>query len=148
MRLRDRKLALLLATLVAGLVVETKASAQEAAAIDLPKFDPSFAGDRFFGVPSPFTPSDGVFNVHGGVVLDYAHNPLVVASSDDSPLSCGESECSVVEHQLFLHANVTVALFDRAVIGVDFPAAFQQGDAFAAGGTSLPAPPTTGTGML
>ena len=126
MRLRDRKLALLLATLVAGLVVETKASAQEAAAIDLPKFDPSFAGDRFFGVPSPFTPSDGVFNVHGGVVLDYAHNPLVVASSDDSPLSCGESECSVVEHQLFLHANVTVALFDRVSVNVDMPFALYQ----------------------
>ncbi len=103
------------------------ASAQVAQNLDLPKFDPSFAGDRFFGVPSPYTPSDGVINVHGGVLLDYAHNPLVIASEDDeTPLSCGEPECSLVEHQLFLHLNVTGTLFDRLAVNLDMPFALYQ----------------------
>jgi OOP family OmpA-OmpF porin len=111
----------------ATLLSPAVASAQEQ--VELPVFSPSFAGDRFFGVPSPYTASDGIFNVHGGVLVDYGHNPLVLASSDDSPLSCGESECSVVEHQLILHANATAVLFDRVAVNLDMPfSLFQSGE--------------------
>jgi hypothetical protein len=48
----------------ATLLSPAVASAQEQ--VELPVFSPSFAGDRFFGVPSPYTASDGIFNVHGG----------------------------------------------------------------------------------
>lgn len=126
------------------------AAAQVAKDVDLPKFDPSFAGDRFFGVPSPFAASDGPINVHGGVLLDYAHNPLVIASDDDSPLSCGDSECSLVEHQLFLHLNVTGTLFDRLAINVDMPfALYQAGEGqVGAGGDTFESPDGSALGDL
>jgi OOP family OmpA-OmpF porin len=111
----------------ATLLSPAVASAQEQ--VELPVFSPSFAGDRFFGVPSPYTASDGIFNVHGGLLVDYGHNPLVLASSDDSPLSCGESECSVVEHQLIMHLNATAVLFDRVAVNLDMPfSLFQSGE--------------------
>ena len=104
----------------------------------LPRLDPAAAGDAFFSVPSAET--NGRLAIRAMVFADYAHRPLEVTT-----INTGTLVSSVVRHQVLAHGNVSVALFDRAVIGVDFPAAFQQGDAFAAGGTSLPAPPTTGT---
>lgn len=149
MRVREPRLS----RLVFGLAfcwtggVCPEATAQEAANVDLPKFDPSFAGDRFFGVPSPFTPSDGVANVHGGILVDYGHNPLVIATDEDSVLSCGERECSVVEHQLFLHANVTVAFVDRISVNVDMPFLLFQGGEGDVGNGSLRLQSPEGAGL-
>ena len=104
-------------------------SVADAQELDLPVFSPSFAGDRFLGVPSAHTPSGDGIRVHAGLFADYAHNPLVIRSADGSPLGCGEDVCSVVEHQLFVHANATLSLFDMASINVDLPASvFQSGD--------------------
>src|SRR5687768_437844 len=50
------------------------AVAEEAIALD--RFHPSFAGDRMFGVPSPF--AAGNPGLHVMLLGDYAHNPLVV----------------------------------------------------------------------
>jgi len=123
---------------VLGVVlVSSAAEAQQTRAVDLPKFNPSFAGDRFFGVPSPFTASDGIFNLHAGVLLDYAHDPLVVSSKDGSPLSCGEDECSIVEHQMLLHLNATGVLFDRVAINIDMPFALVQSGEGVVGGDGL-----------
>ncbi|NUP07548.1 MAG: OmpA family protein [Polyangiaceae bacterium] len=96
-----------------ALVVVETASTASAQNVDLPRFDPSAAGDRFFGVPSPY--AAGEVTPHGGIVLDYAHNPLVLASAD------GESAGAVVEHQMFLHANLTLSIVDRVLINVDMP---------------------------
>ncbi|MFO0547415.1 MAG: OmpA family protein [Polyangiaceae bacterium] len=117
-------------------VAPREASAQEQ--IELPVYSPSFAGDRFFGVPSAYTPSGGIFNFHGGIFVDYAHNPLVLASDDGSNLSCGEPECSVVEHSLFLHLNATAVFVDRFSINVDMPfALFQSGEGDVSGGGNI-----------
>jgi OmpA-OmpF porin, OOP family len=110
------------ATIVAGVMVSSATSlAQTSRNVDLPRFEPSPAGDRFFGVPSPYTPGQAV--LHAGVLLDYAKNPLII--SDQSGAVVGH----VVEHQLLLHLNVAVTLMDRLAFNADLPLALiNRGD--------------------
>jgi hypothetical protein len=88
----------------------------------LGRFNPSFAGDRFFGVPSTFAAGDPALHVM--LLGDYAHNPLVLVdeAADDETIG------NVVEHQFFLHLNATLALWHRLALNVDIPVAFQGGD--------------------
>lgn len=89
--------------------------------VDLPKHAPSPAGDRFFGVPSPYVP--GALAFHGGVALDYAHGTLSLVDADDKVLA------RVVEHQLLLDVNLALALFNRLEISADMPfAVVNRGD--------------------
>src|SRR4029077_20841424 len=87
------------------LVVSTASLAEQPRNLDLPKFDPAPAGDRFFGVPSAYTPGNAV--VHLGILLDYAHDPLILADAS------GKTSARIVEHQLLLHLNGTFMLFGR-----------------------------------
>jgi hypothetical protein len=67
-------------------------------------------------VPSPFVA--GKLTPHVAVLLDYAHNPLVIRTIE------GNQEVGkVVSSQLFIHGNATLALFDRVAINVEAPAA-------------------------
>lgn len=102
----------------------------------LNRYNPSWAGDHFFGVESPH--AAGHLDVHGGLILDYAHNPLVLRRVFDD----GEEDVgAIVEHQLFLHLNATFALWERLAINVDAPIAlFQDGDAPTADGISFASP--------
>lgn len=100
--------------------------------VSLARFNPSLAGDRLLGVPSPFVAGERAFHVM--LLGDYAHNPLLAERAD------GGSAGAVVASQLFLHVNGTLSLFSRVSINVDVPAAIvQSGDdpADAAGITSL-----------
>src|SRR3954464_5323323 len=83
------------ALIVALLALPAVARAQPSRNVDLPQFDPAPPGDRFFGVPSPYTPGNLVPN--GGFLLDYAKNPLIITDS------AGNIVGHVVEHQLLLH---------------------------------------------
>jgi OmpA-OmpF porin, OOP family len=122
--------------------VAASANVAQAEDIDLPKFDPSPAGDRFFGVPSPYAAGEATF--HGGVVLDYAHNPLVLANSD------GETLGAIVEHQMFLHLNASFSIIDRIMINVDMPfALLNAGDGdVQGGGLAFTSPDAAGLGDL
>src|SRR5690349_16871851 len=83
------------------------ASAQQQAQNDqlaLGRFYPSAAGDRFFGVQSPYV--NGELTPHAMLLFDYAHNPLVLRTTKDSA-TIGP----VVANQLFLHVNGSLALF-------------------------------------
>ena len=96
----------------------------------LDRFDPAPAGDRLFGVQSPTTQGD--LDVHLMLLTDYAHNPFVLTHNR------GVADVgSVVEHQLFLHLNGSLALWDRLTVGVDVPVALVQdgSDAVYAGQT-------------
>ena len=106
----------LVAALAVTAALPSSASAQEG--VPLPKFNPAPAGDRFFGVPSPYAAGDPVAP-HVMLLGDYAHNPLVVGrrNADGST----ETLTSVVEHQLILHLNGGVALFNRLNINLDLP---------------------------
>jgi outer membrane protein OmpA-like peptidoglycan-associated protein len=101
------------------LLAAVPASAQQLA---LDRFDPAPAGDRFFGVQSPF--AAGALTPHVMALLDYAHDPLVIRS-----LPSNTNLGAVVSSQLYLHINGGLSLWNRLNINVDLPiAVYQNGD--------------------
>jgi OOP family OmpA-OmpF porin len=89
------------------------ARAEQTRNLDLPRFDPAPAGDRFFGVPSAYTPGNRA--LHAGVLADYAHNPLVLADAR------GSIQARIVEHQLLVHLNAAWMVFGRLQLHADLP---------------------------
>src|SRR5262245_8120650 len=90
--------------MAAALVASGRALAQEDGAassqtpgLALGRFNPAPAGDRFFGVPSPYVAGDPALHVM--LLGDYAHNPLVLVREGAEDTELG----SVVSSQLFLH---------------------------------------------
>ena len=117
-----------------GCAIAGTAAAQPAGQdpIALGRFEPAPAGDRFFGVPSPFAAGDP--DLHLMLLGDYAHNPLV--------LSQGDEETPIVEHQLIAHLNATLALWNRLHVNIDVPVALlQSGDSpTVVGGSTFTSP--------
>ena len=133
---RRRTLRALVASAVSALVVGVSAPAF-AQGLSLARFEPSHAGDRFFGVDSPYVA--GHLALHAMILGDYAHDPLVLRTSD------GMTVTKVVEHQLIGHANVGFALWDRVALNVDLPVAlYQAGES----GSTLASPETADLGDL
>jgi OOP family OmpA-OmpF porin len=100
----------------------------------LDHFDPAPAGDRFFGVQSPF--AAGPLTPHVMILGDYAHKPLVLRTEKS-----GTDLGSIVSSQLVLHLNASLSLFNRLNLNIDAPlAVFQQGDSPMAAGQSFPSP--------
>ncbi len=117
--------------LISSLVSPREASAQTAQpqSVDLPKLNPSAPGDRFFGVPSPF--AAGKATIHAGALLDYAHSPLILVDGT------GKRVGGIIDHQMFLHLGVNIALFHRLALNVDMPfALLNRGDGVVTGGSS------------
>ena len=132
------------AALGAIIASTSTASAQSQEPLPLNRYNPSWTGDHFFGVQSPF--AAGHLDFHGGVILDYAHNPLVLRRE----LPDGDEDIgSIVEHQLFLHVNATFALWERLAINVNLPIAlFQEGESPSADGVSFSSPEGADIGDL
>jgi OOP family OmpA-OmpF porin len=126
--MRARKLHSTLRGIAAAAFALTFSSAplaQESAAqgdLSLPRFSPAPAGDRMFGVPSPFVAGD--LTPHGMLLFDYGRNPLVLRRASANRT---EEIGAVVSDQLFLHANVGLALWNRALVNLDIPFALAQG---------------------
>src|SRR5271156_1238891 len=99
---------------LAALTASSVAGAAQGTPLD--RFDPAPVGDRMFGVPSPFVA--GHLVVHAGVLLDYAHDPLVLRSVKNNT-----NEGPVVANDLFLHLNGSLALWNRLLINLDVPVA-------------------------
>ena len=97
------------------------ASAQDGG-LALNRFNPAPAGDRFFGVPSAAVPGQNL--LHAMLLVDYAHNPLIIRqTSDDAVLR------NLVTNQLFLHMNATLAATEQFEVNLDLPIAlWQSGD--------------------
>jgi OmpA-OmpF porin, OOP family len=104
---------------IAGVSAAGTALAQQVSEVALDRFDPAPAGDRMFGVESPFTAGDGV--PHVALIMDYAHNPYVLYHGPG--LTEGGA---VVGDQMFVHLNMSVAIFNRLTINFDVPAALVQ----------------------
>jgi outer membrane protein OmpA-like peptidoglycan-associated protein len=85
----------------------------------LDRFDPAPAGDRMFGVQSPY--AAGELTPHVMLLGDYAHNPLVIRT-DPGNNRVG----AVVSNQLFLHLNGGLSLANRVYVNVDVPVALAQ----------------------
>jgi OmpA-OmpF porin, OOP family len=101
---------------LAALFLAAPARAQN---LPLDRFEPAPAGDRLFGVPSPTVSGDAMPRLQ--LLLDYAHNPLVLHT-----LTTGKSVGKVVSGQLILHANASLALFETLGLDVNFPVALAQ----------------------
>lgn len=96
-------------------------SANESPALALDRFYAAPAGDRMFGAESPYVA--GRLTPHVMLLVDYAHNPLVLRTE-----KTGKDLGAVVENQLLLHANASLALWNRVNLNLDVPVAlFQSG---------------------
>lgn len=123
--------------LVVGLA--SRAGAQEGFALG--KFQPTFAGDRLFAVPSPAVAGDKQFHVM--LFGDYAHTPLILATAEGSqPIG------AIVAAQLLVHANVSFSFLKRVTVNVDLPVGFQRGDGPTGGGMTFARPTSAGLGDL
>jgi outer membrane protein OmpA-like peptidoglycan-associated protein len=135
------------ATLVALGAWSAHASAQavpQTSAVDLPKFNPSPVGDRFFGVPSPYAAGEATF--HASALLDYAREPLVLVRDSDAG---GETLGAIVSDQMFLHIGLNFSIINRFAVSADMPfALLSSGDAPAGGGLSFTEPSGAALGDL
>jgi outer membrane protein OmpA-like peptidoglycan-associated protein len=101
----------------------------QSAGLALNRFDPAPAGDRMFGVESPFVA--GKLTPHVMLLGDYAHNPLVLRTTQsDTKLG------AVVGSQFFLHLNGGLALWDRVYLHLDVPVALAQSGDSPSGGSA------------
>ncbi|NUP07929.1 MAG: OmpA family protein [Polyangiaceae bacterium] len=123
---------------------EAFAQETETRQVDLPKFNPAPAGDRFFGVPSPYAAGDMTF--HAMVMLDYAREPLVlVRESDDETEDLG----AVVSDQMFIHVGLNFSILSRIAISASMPfAVLSQGDAPSGGTVAFAEPEGAAVGDL
>lgn len=119
---RAATVAIALAT---GLAANTANAQTKVEGLALNQFDPATPGDAFFGVPAPWV--GGHLVPRGAVMFDYAHRPLrlEISSADGSTQTT-----DIVSSQGYLHAQVSLALWDRLLVAVDVPVALlQSGDA-------------------
>src|SRR6188768_2344503 len=108
----------------------------------LNRFDAAPAGDRMFGVPSPF--AAGPLTPHLMLLGDYAHNPLKLYS-----VPSDTDRGAIVGNQLFLHLNAGIALWNRVNLDISVPlAVYQNGDDPSAGGQLFPSPSSAQFGDL
>ncbi|HSN99145.1 MAG TPA: OmpA family protein [Candidatus Nanopelagicales bacterium] len=141
-RTAHRITALAAALCLAGLSQQALAQEQTTAeGFALSRFHPAPAGDRMFGIPSPFTAGD--LTPHLMLLADYAEDPLVLRAATGD-----EARGSVVGNQFLLHLNASLALWSRLTLNVNLPLAFQGGDQGVAGGTTVPGPSGAGIGDL
>ena len=105
---------------VAAIAATTFALTSPASAegLALSRFDPAPAGDRFFGVQSPYVAGEAT--PHLMILGDYANNPLVLRGLNDEKVG------AVVGGQLLLHLNGSFALWNRLNVNVDVPFALAQ----------------------
>jgi OOP family OmpA-OmpF porin len=98
--------------LLASFAIGTTARAQGGFALD--RFQPSPAGDRFFGVQG--ADPGGHLLPRLMLLADYAYRPLVLYQPDGTT-----AVDNIVSNQLFLHASVGLALWDRLLLSADMP---------------------------
>ncbi len=123
---------------IAGLLMScaSVAAGQESTGtpkLALGRFHPSPAGDRMFGVQSPYV--TGHLKPYAALLLDYAYNPLVLRSGN------GENLGSIVKNQMFLHVNASLSLWNRVQVNVNAPLALvQSGDSPSIDGRTFTSP--------
>jgi OOP family OmpA-OmpF porin len=132
---------ILFVALVLALSTASVRVSAQAQSLTLDRFDPAPAGDRMFGVQSPYVA--GELTPHVMLIGDYGHNPLVLRT-----VGSNQSLGSVVSNQLFLHANGSLALWNRLNLNVDMPLAIYQNGDSPNVGAPLTSPPSVEAGDL
>ncbi len=106
----------------------------------LERFQPSVAGDAMFGVASPAV--GGHLVPRADLIFDFAYRPLSLQDQ-------AGNRYVIVSRQAFLHANASLALWDRLVVSVDMPfAVLQAGDSPTIMGVTFPSPAGAQVGDL
>jgi OmpA-OmpF porin, OOP family len=98
---------------VALIVAAPAAGQTKTPGFALDRFDPSVPVDAFFGVGSPSV--GGHLVPRGEVMFDYGSRPLQVET--------GGMSTNVVSAQGYLHAGLSLPLWDRLLLSVDVPVA-------------------------
>jgi OOP family OmpA-OmpF porin len=108
----------------------------------LDRFEPSPAGDRFFGVAGADPAGQATFRAIA--VLDYAYRPLVLYRND------GDDDVGgIVSNQLFAHLGVSMSLFERLQLSLNLPFALvTSGDSPTTSGIALDSPSGAAVGDL
>ncbi len=108
----------------------------------LDRFEPAPAGDRMFGVPSPY--AAGALTPHVMLLADYAHDPLVLRV-----LPANTNVGAVVGSQLYLNLDAGLSLWNRLMVDVDVPLALvQSGDSPTGQGQTFGSPSSVQFGDL
>jgi outer membrane protein OmpA-like peptidoglycan-associated protein len=102
--------------LMAAAAAQSPALAQGVA---LDRFEPAPAGDRMFGVESPYVAGDAT--PHVAMIFDYGHNPYTLRHGPGLA-----DPNAVVSDQLFLHLNASFAIAGRVNLNFSVPAAVSQ----------------------
>src|SRR6202020_2250309 len=69
----------LLGAATAAMTLAAGPALAQMSGLALDRFDPAPGGDRMFGVPSPYAAGD--LTPHLMLLMDYAHNPLVIKTT-------------------------------------------------------------------
>lgn len=121
-----------------GALVTLCAAPAAAQSYSTHRFDPAPAGDSLFGIQSPITSGarDEDFQIHGGLLFDYAYNPVTLNSELGT-----EDRRSIVSDQAFLHIAASITFWDRVTVGFIAPTAlYQAGTSYFVDGDLYEAP--------
>jgi outer membrane protein OmpA-like peptidoglycan-associated protein len=105
--------AVFAATLTAFSASGTAASAQNAKGFAVDRFDPSERGSEWFAADS--LDLSGHVRPAVGLVVSWAHNPLVVYNAD------GTQRTALIENEFVWHPGASLVLWDRLRVGMDIP---------------------------
>jgi outer membrane protein OmpA-like peptidoglycan-associated protein len=134
MRLRRVSTCLGLSALALAALTSAPARADGLA---LNRFEVAPAGDRMFGVPSPYAAGGDAPTLHLMLLGDWAHDPLLIRDSTGAEIPGG----AVVGNQFFMNLNATIAIFHRLSFNLNIPVAFaQDGEDPVSGGTLFRSP--------
>jgi len=127
-------------TLAAALAVAATSFAQGSFALD--RFEPSPAGDRFFGVQGG--DPGGHLSPRLMLLGDYAYKPLVLYRASDN-----QAIGNLVSNQLIVHAAAGIALWDRLWVFANMPFALvTNGQNPTVGGLPMTSPSGAAAGDL
>jgi OOP family OmpA-OmpF porin len=117
------------------------AAQQTAKGFALDRFEPSERGSTWFAADS--LDLRGRTRFAAGVVLDYAHDPLVLYDAN------GDKVAGIVSDQFFAHVGLSLVLADRLRFGLNLPIALvQSGQADTTGTLRLASDNATTVGDL
>lgn len=123
-------------------LVAARPALAQSSGLALDRFEPAPAGDRMFGVPSPYAAGD--LTPHVMLLADYAHQPLVLRV-----LPSNADAGAVVKDQLYLNLDGGLSLWNHVFVDVDIPVAvLQDGDSPTGQGQTFSSPKSAQFGDL
>lgn len=106
--------------------------------LSLNRLEAAPAGDRMFGVPSPYAAGGDTPTLHMMLLGDWAHDPLLIR---DRTTGDEITDGAVIGDQFFMNVNASIAIFHRLNFNINIPIAFvQSGESPTFEGTTFKSP--------